>query len=193
MPRPERVKLFKRACVFCLRPAKMTSEHVWGDWLKSYIPRIANKHTLHRQLIGRLGTRAASTLDIRAGSSPIHSSVRVVCEQCNTDWLSKIQQEAKPHLLPLVQGQTNHLIGVEAQTAIAKWATMATMTAEFIHGRFASIAISQEARTTFKERRQPFANWRIWIGHYHRRRWDACYVHACQPIYLPDQMVIVAS
>ena len=67
---------------------------------------------------------------------------------------------------------------------------MATITAEFIHRRLSSIAISNKARSVFKDAQQPFENWRIWIGHYHRRRWDGCYVHACQPIYFEGNMIV---
>jgi hypothetical protein len=185
-----RAEQFTRWCIFCRRPSKMTNEHVWGDWLKPYVDRIANKHVLHQRLVGRLGTQDRERTQIRAGGSPLHSKVPVVCVACNSGWLSRIQQRAKPYLLPLVEGRERILIGPRAQLAIATWATMATITAEFIHRRLASIAISNDAREAFRNAQHPLGNWRIWIGTYHRWRWDGCYVHACQPIYFEGQTVI---
>jgi hypothetical protein len=187
-PRPKAVKQFTRSCAFCRRPARMTNEHVWGNWLKPYVHRIANKHILHQTTVDVQGSERHK-LEIRAGASPLHSKVPVVCGDCNSTWLGRIQETAKPHLLPLVEGRENVLVGPAAQKAIATWATMATITGEFIHRKLASIAISHEAREVFKDMRAPFASWRIWIGYYHRLKWDGCYVHACRPIYLEGEIV----
>jgi hypothetical protein len=136
----------------------MTNEHVWGNWLKPHVRGITNKHFLHQRIVGKQGTRDRHALQIRAGASPLHSKVAIVCTDCNSSWLSRIQENAKPHLLPLLEGKTNIVIGATAQKAIATWATMATITGEFIHRRLSSIAISNEARETFKDTRAPFVS-----------------------------------
>ena len=115
MPRPKRVKQYTRNCAFCSRPAKMTNEHVWGNWLKPYVHRIGNKHFLHQRIAGRLGTEDRSRFKIRAGGSPLHSKVPIVCGDCNSGWLSQIQQRSKPHLLPLIEGKTDILIGIDSK------------------------------------------------------------------------------
>lgn len=178
-----------RVCAFCRRPAAMTAEHVWGAWLKPFVPVAANKHYLHQRLVGRHGTQPRDYLQTKAGGSPLNSTVRVVCAKCNSGWLSSIQNTAKPHLVPLIQG-SECIIGADAQAAIATWATMASMTAEFISRKLHSIAISSEARFSFMMTRSALPRWRIWIGHYRRRRWDGTYVHACQPIYHEGDLVI---
>ena len=190
MPRPKRMQQFARSCVFCRRPAKMTNEHVWGSWLKPYVKGRDNKYFLRRKTVGKAGTPDVASLAVKAGASPLHSKVSVVCGDCNHGWLSQIQERSKPHLLPLIEGKERVLIGAKAQMAIATWATMATITAEFIHGRLASIAVSNEAREAFREARAPLRNWRIWIGSYYRRRWEASYVHACQSIHWEGSLVV---
>ena len=183
-------KSFHRACAFCRRPAKMTHEHVWGQWRKPYVSRKSNSHSLSQVVIGRLGAIPQHKMSTRAGPSPLYSTVPVVCLDCNSGWLSQIQNNARPHLVPLIEGKTSHLVSMEAQVAIVTWATMATITAEFISRRLATIAVSIEAREAFMSARRPLANWRIWMGYYRRRTWDAAYVHACQPIHHETDMIV---
>ena len=123
-------KRYTRWCIFCERPAKMTNEHVWGKWLKPYAPPGVNKHELVYATLGKIGTQDKTYTQIKAGH-PLNSQVRVVCAECNNGWLSGIQERAKSHMIPLIEGQQK-LIGAEAQTAIATWATMATITGEHI-------------------------------------------------------------
>jgi VanZ family protein len=62
-----------RHCIFCGHDGKLTSEHIWGDWVTKYVPRTMNKHhfantlSLSRQLFGygraiRLAHRFASSV-----------------------------------------------------------------------------------------------------------------------------------
>jgi site-specific recombinase XerD len=57
-----------RLCAFCERRVKMSSEHVWGKWLKPYVRRDMNKHHLHSRLLREEGPDVVG-LTIRAGGS----------------------------------------------------------------------------------------------------------------------------
>jgi hypothetical protein len=35
-----------KKCIFCQLPKRMSDEHIWGDWLKAYIPPRLKKHSL---------------------------------------------------------------------------------------------------------------------------------------------------
>lgn len=89
-----------------------------------------NKHHFRHERIDRPNTPVQSEIKLRTGDPP-RSKVRVVCRDCNTTWLSQIQERAKPHLIPLITGQT-FALGATSQESIAVWCTMATMTAEYI-------------------------------------------------------------
>jgi hypothetical protein len=84
-------------------------------------------------------------------------------QECNSGWLSRIQQSARPFLLPLFEGAA-HSIGAEAQAKIATWIAMATMTGEFLSRDPARVAISQVDRSWFKKEYKVPSNWCIWIG-----------------------------
>jgi hypothetical protein len=167
----------------------MTSEHVWGDWLKPYVRSALNKSPILQKTVGRIGTPDRDRVVILAGG-PLNSQAKVVCGQCNSEWLSDIQNRAKPHMVPLIEGRTT-VIGERAQKAIATWATMATITGEYILGRHAFITVSQDHRRAFKDTSAPIAiGWRIWIGHYVRFRWLGHLVHACVPIHFKGDVII---
>jgi hypothetical protein len=171
---------YTRTCVFCGKPTKMTSEHIWGDWIKQFIPPSLNKHYLGLKTINVGGKPDTDGVRIRAGD-PVNSQVRIVRGDCNSGWMSVLQAKAKKFLPPLLTGERIGL-GPAAQQAIAAWITMACMTAEhIIHDPF-SIAISQGDRTQLTDTGVPLSNWKIYVGHYRAWKWNTKYLHTCLPI-----------
>jgi hypothetical protein len=170
----------KKRCIFCDLPKKMSREHIWGRWLRSYVSANMNKHHLHATRILAPNVPNVSELRIRAGD-PIRSNVRVVCEDCNNTWLSRIQEQAKPILIPLIQGRTTSL-GITAQSKLAAWCTMATMTAEFIDRDSGSRGVSQMERDWLRNNSGVPDNWRIWIARFQRYKWKPQWIHLTLPI-----------
>jgi hypothetical protein len=157
----------------------MSDEHVFGEWLKPFVKDDKNKFVLNQITVPKFGTLPAQQR-IRAGT-PLNSKVPVVCEPCNNGWLSRIHETAKPHLIPLIKGLPC-AIGEEAQSKVATWATMATMTGEFIHRKPTSVAVSQRERRYFMHARMPLQNWRIWIGMFYPTQGAGSWIHAAMPI-----------
>jgi hypothetical protein len=147
---------------------RLSREHIWGKWLKAYVQSTMKKHHMQEEVVGRPGTPISIKSTIRAGD-PLKSKIKIVCEACNNGWMSRIQQRAKPFLIPLIEGSTS-VLGTVAQKAIATWCVMATMTAEYLTHDLTSIAISQADRDWFRDHGSPPENWKIWIGRYHGNR-----------------------
>jgi hypothetical protein len=119
MPRPQRF------CIFCGRPG-LTREHVWADWLKKYIPKNEINHTsfsatLHPTRSDFRRKKVAGDLRSRR--------LRVVCRSCNNGWMSRLQERAKPLLLPLIKGESTAFT-YDEQELLAAWITMSIMVAE---------------------------------------------------------------
>ncbi len=159
----------------------MTREHVWGSWLKRYVRRDLNKHGFVYHEFDRAGVAPNVTYRIRAGD-PLSSNARIVCVDCNTKWLSQIQENAKPHLIPLILGNKT-LLGHAALERVATWAAMATMTGEYLTYDTRQIAISAVERTAFMTTGRPSEDWRIWIGFFEPNKLDERYIHTSLPIY----------
>jgi hypothetical protein len=179
-------------CIFW-EPSKphtpLDREHIWGKWLKPYIRANANEHRLREEETGKPGTLSKIRITRRTGE-PLLSKLKIVCKACNSGWMSKIQNAAKPFLLPLIQGR-KATFGLEAQRAIAAWCTMATMTGDYLSHDDTAVAISQEERDWLRDNETTPRNWKIWIGHYTGRkgRWTHFVVPILEAKDVPDSVI----
>ena len=169
-----------KRCIFCQLPKKMTSEHVWGDWTKDYVKRTSNKHNHANVFVPNPGQPNPADIRTRAGD-PLDSQVRIVCAKCNSGWMSEIQEAAKPHLIPLFDGETC-VVHERAQQVIAAWIAMATMTGEHLSMDKKRIAIPQFDRDWIMNRQSAPRDWGIWLGRYERQTWPTQWVKATFPI-----------
>ena len=183
-------KLEKR-CIFCERPGALTAEHVWGDWVKQYVPRFGNKHTQARVFVPKPGEPAPPTVKIRAGDT-IDSAPEIVCSDCNSGWLSGIQNRAKPYLIPLFEGRSCVLDAV-AQRAVVSWITMATMTAEFSNNDQAYVGVPQADRSWFMRAQTVPKGWAIWIGRHKIVDQAYRWIHLSFPILDTEDLPAVVS
>jgi hypothetical protein len=91
--------------------------------------------------------------------------------------MSQIQENAKPHLIPLFKGEPFWL-DMKAQAAIATWAIMSTITAEHIQRSSSETTVPRADRTRFMD-----GHWKVWIAPYRRDKWIGQWVHSSVPIY----------
>lgn len=169
-----------KLCMFCQLPKKMTDEHVWGEWVKEHLERTANKHTHANIFSPEPGKLEPVDVRIRAGDH-IDSTVRTVCEDCNSGWLSGIQAVAKPFLIPLFNGESC-VLDSRSVHVLSAWIAMATMTGEHFSREGRRIAITQSDRDWLMNRQSAPAGWAIWIGHYERESCPTQWVKATFPI-----------
>lgn len=184
--RSYRPELMPAACVFCGLERKMTSEHVWGEWTKGYVPRAANKHNHANVFVPRPGEPEPPNVRIRAGDH-LDAQVRIVCSECNSGWLSRIQNAAKSSLIPLFEGRSCTL-DEASQKVVATWVAMATMTGEYLANDQKRIAIPQSDRTWIMQNGTPPPGWAIWIGHYTRQQNPSQWVKAGFPVLNTDEL-----
>lgn len=144
-------------CIFCGKVG-LTKEHMWADWLRSYIPRELDSHSMALTKVSLKKTEQA--LQRRTGD-PHSRRIKCVCRECNNGWMSKLQETAKPFLVPILEGTPIHLRR-NGQTALASWATMMIMVAEHLDAEM--IAVPQLDRQWLRTKLRPPSHWRIWIG-----------------------------
>jgi hypothetical protein len=173
-------------CIFCELPKKMTSEHVWGEWTKGYVERTSNKLSHANVFVPRPGEPERPDIRIRAGDH-LDSQVRIVCADCNNQWMSRIQEASKPALISLFKGEPCTL-DQTTQRLVATWCAMATMTGEYLSKDQKRITIPQSDRTWLMEQRAPPPDWCIWIGRYERQNNPTQWVKASFPVLNTDQL-----
>jgi hypothetical protein len=160
----------------------MSDEHIWGDWILKggYVPRTMNKHSFGLSILNRTGPPSNSPARIRAGD-PLGAKLHVVCVDCNNTWMSRIQNNAKPYLITLFNGERT-ILGEKGQRLVATWAAMVTMTAENLSRDPTLIAIPQVERDHLRTHESIPPDWRVWIGFYERKKWNGQWVHTTAPI-----------
>lgn len=172
----------QRFCIFCGKPG-LTREHVWADWLKKYIPKDMTDHSSLFAVVHPTHSdakRRKQPGDIRS------RKLRVVCGACNNGWISRLQERAKPHLLPLIQGDVT-AFDVSTQTCLSAWIAMFVMVAE--HFNPYTVTTPQAQRTyLWQNGNAPFDNWKIWIGDYQRGDWVGHLAHFTVPVSSPHHI-----
>ncbi len=100
-----------RECAFCSQPAKLTAEHITSEWMgKAFPGRKAFRSMNH---IGEQREWIEPGLDLK---------VKVVCEPCNTGWMSDIEDKyGKPDLLPLMMGYKDAKFSRKEARSLAIW------------------------------------------------------------------------
>jgi hypothetical protein len=163
-------------CIFC-DASPTTKEDVWPTWLTQYIPRTLKSY---RGAIVEIGPEGEVTKSQKKwDGDPRSRRAQCVCAECNSGWMSRLQEQTKPLLLELVEGQETWLT-IADQRLLATWATMTTITSEYIQRSTA--AISAKNRDRFYRERSPLKLWKIWIGNFHRADWKPYRVHHALPV-----------
>ena len=83
-----------KQCAFCLRPAKMTAEHIWSEWMG----RLFSSYTGRYHVQWGVGPEAKTWK-----SKSIDAVARVVCERCNNGWMSDVDAEASATMSNMIR------------------------------------------------------------------------------------------
>lgn len=154
-------------CIFC-GGVGLTKEHIWPDWLANVLgPSISPRHVYSAG--GGLRPRR-----FRRRTGAIQSQkLRIVCDRCNNGWMSRLQNRAKPRLIPFIQGRYRFLSDHDART-LAAWSMMLTMVIEFLDP--ATAATTPDERRQLSELAIPNDKWMVWFGRAQQwPRWSFCH------------------
>jgi hypothetical protein len=167
---------YPKNCIFC-GCSPTTKEDVWPTWLTQYVPRSLKNYHGALAEIDQLGqvTRIQKKWD----GDPRSRRSQCVCRKCNNEWMSQLQEKAKPIILRLVKTQAITL-SLHDQKVFSAWATMTTMTSEYIQP--STVAISEGNRQRFYRGKEPLKLWQIWIGDYPRGTWKPHRIHHAWPV-----------
>ena len=115
-------------CIFC-GGLGVTKEHLFSNWLRQLFPRTpSDTHTFGRS---DWATQTGFEQVINQGHSGSRR-VRKVCKHCNTGWISRIDDDARHAITPLIQGAST-LVSQAMQRDIAAWFTKIAMVGDAIH------------------------------------------------------------
>jgi hypothetical protein len=88
----------RRTCAFCANEAtKLTGEHLWSDWIGRLFNE--NDYTFRRR-------DANGSLIANWGDTSIKTTAKVVCEKCNSGWMSELEGKAQQVMKEMIQRRT---------------------------------------------------------------------------------------
>jgi hypothetical protein len=157
-------------CIFCGSP-DLTKEHIFPRWSHKYMaPRKRGR------VISQVGTIYHDRDERRLVKLPGQVRdwrVKCVCGgthlTCNGGWMRRIEDMAKPILVPLIQGKQRHLSASD-QIIVATWAVLKAMISEYHPTSQVSTHWTQ--RRLIETKGVPPTNgWSVWIGNYKRKHW----------------------
>jgi hypothetical protein len=158
----------KGVCIFCSMTKKMSREHVFPAWVEAFVPVLRQTHDA--SLVGWSAEKREyrKIFDKKHGSPATKITVRIVCRDCNSEWMSRLENAAKPSLIKLIRGDQCTLSANDQRT-ISTWITKTVMTADY---RFPDITTaSQTERTWVMEKLEPPQGWYVSIADYQGSRW----------------------
>jgi hypothetical protein len=111
--------------------------------------------------------------------------VLCVCAGCNNGWMrQRVDESARPVMIPLMQGHRIRL-SPQQQRAIATWAAMKAMVAEF--GESEAVTTHHTQRKYLMRHLRPPDRWSVWIAHY--KRTNDSFLWLSTPfLVLPDKL-----
>jgi len=148
-----------KACILCgaSPPPALTGEHIWPDWYNRQQPGF--RYELESVLEGgKPVVRQTQALNLKP---------KVLCEPCNTDWGSKLEDRVGPILTPMIRGDAKTLTASEMEL-VSAWFVLKVMVSEYLVPagirvrRFFELDQGRHLRATL----QPPEGIRIWIGRY---------------------------
>ncbi len=136
-------------CIFCDNPSG-SREHVWPKWI------------LERKDLGAFRLKIGNGPDKILNN--IELQVKTVCGTCNNGWMSTLETEAAPILIPMFEDQTVSLDSAQ-QEVLARWLMKMAMVYDSVKGRGApNVFYRKDERVAFKNTFQIPQPTMMWIG-----------------------------
>lgn len=159
---------FKQICIFCgHNKNRLSNEHVFAEWLHEYIPRTATSYSYkvlkHDWDEDTKSFKTTKIRDIDRNGDPHTQKLRVVCHFCNNGWMSRLQNTAKPVLVPFIKEHKEQILPDDI-LVIVRWVTMFSMVIEYRHRN--SVIFTEEQRAAFKASTAIPENLVIAVGRY---------------------------
>lgn len=166
---------------FCGLPGKTSKEHIWPKWIRPYIHFDDTSYVAASSHV--FPDRHEIIRTKKWGGDPRSRGVPVVCRDCNSGWMSALQEEVKPFLIPMIQGTPLSLTR-DGQAALSAWAAMAIMVGEFFFPD--TIAVPAHERAQLRQSRKVPETWKIWLGTYERQNWRTHFARSTHRLLFPN-------
>jgi hypothetical protein len=138
---------------------KITNEHIIPQWVDEVLTSsVLGPDMSFERTIVRAGVTRQTNMWPVERVAVIER--RLVCEECNSGWMSELEGKAKSLATPMILGYSATLTA-DQQLTIATWAAMKTIVHEFVWGTDQPPVSPQTDRDIVMRERRPPVNMQI--------------------------------
>lgn len=138
---------FARKCIFCEANNANSREHFYSGWMHDLLPLGPQGSYTGEIIDEHPKTREVSRHDKRLKPGELYTKkMKVVCGTCNNEWMSGIEEAARPLLVPIIKGEAITL-DADQLKLVAQWATLKAIVCE--HDNRGTEVTPQAERTAF--------------------------------------------
>lgn len=151
-------------CLFC-DSSDVTQEHLYPKWT---VEALRQKHPPRRDLIRGLKMSDGEVQREWWNSSPVLTS-GLVCAECNSTWMSEIENTVKPILLPLIlyeHPQSKRLLTKKEQTLISIWTILRAVLFDAVPDDNTYFTVEDRRRFKLEGPMVTFPNTHVWMAPY---------------------------
>jgi hypothetical protein len=131
-------------CVFCNRADnKPSREELLPNWIANELPHNRWNVVVRTQPSDR--NKPAEVIRRFKTQKTLGIAIKRPCERCNNNWMSALEQRAKPLLTPMMHGKSITLDHKE-QRIIVRWLLKTAMVIDLHHGKNNKTYFSQQER-----------------------------------------------
>jgi hypothetical protein len=157
-----------RNCIFC-SGTPVTREHVFPQWKGAALARdprgLPKPYKFERWSIE--GDGPPSNRCAWSSAGPLDFVTKCVCSACNNGWMSQVEDQVKPIVIPLIEGR-RQTFDSAMQAKLGLWATMKTMLAAYAQRDV--LVVPEFWRSSVFEDRKPPEGWIVLATSYRGRR-----------------------
>lgn len=131
----------KAPCALCGEYSEMTGEHVIASWIGKIVGYEAKVTYNTFRFDGQNEEREVEHI-----GGHRESKIPVLCEPCNSEWSSQIQNETREFLKPVLEGERWYL-SMKEREQLATWMSLYTIVRQFLDPQL--VVIPPERRLSF--------------------------------------------
>jgi hypothetical protein len=113
-----------RICLFCPEQAG-SGEHIWADWLNGVF-EVEKSDLAKGGWVREIANDDSIELRSWQKSEIANLTTNLVCRDCNTGWMARLEGRARPLLTPMIKGFETELT-LDQQFLAATWAVKTVM------------------------------------------------------------------
>lgn len=117
-----------KPCIFCGKKGNKSKEHLWPEWMHEYLPNIGDgSHVRESNLFQ--WKKPIGDKKLKRQGHLFTTKFRVVCKDCNSGWMSRLEESVKSTFLKMIKGE-KILLQKSDQELLSRWIALKVIVGE---------------------------------------------------------------